>query len=179
MVLLGSWRLRQHLSYGTNGRVVSPIALGDSPIQNRFRPLAHPTGRFGFLHPHWRQDGQDVRAGDVGNQLVPNHGVSIGGERTGPLGGVFRVRPAWAAQFDHDFHRCSEGRRGRSLAGCDRLAFLRQRIAAFPDHPGVGQGVLACLRQGNGRVPAEAQISAFAVNGNPLEPILGSGSFYP
>ena len=66
-----------------------------------------------------------------------------------------------------------------SLAGCNGLAFLRQRGAAFPDHPGVGQGGLACLRQGNRRVSAQAQIPPFPVNADPLEPILGSGIFYP
>ena len=65
------------------------------------------------------------------------------------------------------------------MAGCNGLAFLRQRVAAFPDHPGVNQSCLASFRQGNRRVPAQAQIPPFPVNADPLEPILGSGIFYP
>ena len=67
----------------------------------------------------------------------------------------------------------------RLLSGCTGLALFSQRVAAFPNDPDVDQSRFVSFRQGNRRIPTEAEIPSFPINGDPLEPVLGPGIFHP
>ena len=126
---IGGTTARHHSPLNTSPCNASRGVHGCSRVQppacTPRRELASLIALVGVVHQQERS--QTLRA-KTGQQLTPS--------------GASWARPGESENV------LSKHRRGWSLASCNGLAFLRRRVATFPDHPGVYQSCLPALRPG-------------------------------
>ena len=137
------------------------------PAQDRADPLPDTPGRFRPSSPYRRQDGQHVGTLNAVDAQAAKGRKGVALERLHPRVSVLVIPPARLERRVSTAGGHSETRnRGPSLFG--------NRVASRRDSRAIIHGLLARSRKADIRKSSETDIVALAIDGDSLDPALGS-----
>ena len=146
-------------------RLDEPVRL--APAESRAYALPELAGDFGLLRPQRSQDGRHVFATDLVHRHIAEPREDVALHLLQPVCGNYFAAPPWPVRLERQLGCFAECR----LPG---PALLPERVSASPDQSPVLEGLVAGLSQTDERESAQADVAAFSVNRDSLDPALGA-----